>query len=694
MDRDDLSLRLRATFIEEMDEQVRGMNRGLLALEQRPRDAEVIRSLFRAAHTIKGAARVAGVSLVEEACHALESVFAAARDGAVTLDGSHFSLLFAVVDALVDAGTRLRSNAPLEDSPLAAILPRLLAATTGAVTPVTSSMLAAPPPVRSAQPQAEAPAPPPVAEAAAAEDSHSRADASEEMVRVRAERLDVLLSAVGELIVATGRIAERSGDGDDDTRRLRQATRTVADVVRGLRVRPFSDICEALPRAVRDVAAASGKEVELELAGQDVEADRLVVDALREPLLHLVRNAVDHGIETPAERERAGKARTGHVRVAAELTAGRLVVTVADDGGGVDERAVVEVVTRRGGAAPRTREEIADALLAGGITSRREATTISGRGVGIDLVSSALERIGGTVNVDWQSGAGTVFTLECPPSPATLRALLVGVSGHLFALPTSQIERLRRVRIDELPVVEGRIVLPTKRGAIPIHALATVLGPPLAVRETATGGSNVVVLSAGGRRAGLVVDELVEEEEIVVRPLDVEIAAVPYATGAAVLPSGRIALVLAPGPLLAAAYRSGTAVAPSQQAQDATVRRRVIVADDSITTRTLEQSVLEAAGYEVMVAVNGEDAWQKLAEHEADLLVADVEMPRLDGIALCRRVRASQRYGSLPIVLVTGLASDEDRARGLDAGADAYIVKSNFDQADLLHTVKQLIGDE
>lgn len=718
MSGDELSDRLRATFVQELEEQVRELNSGLLAVEQKAADAERIRSLFRAAHTIKGAARVAGVPIVERACHAMESVFANLRDGRQTLTGSDFSLLFATCDALQEAAAKLRAGKPLEGSAADALLPQVesLADRAGAIEsaePRAQSRGAVQPKTvqdsgfvvsdrrepdgtdsRSAEPERAAdpvldrqPARKPARE----QGPQADAESADELVRVSAERLDVLMSAVGELIIATGRIVERSGRNDDDARRLDGATDHVAEVVRRLRLRPFGDVCESLPRAVRDVAAAEGKDVTLSIEGADAEADRMVIDALRDPLLHLVRNAVDHGIEMPDERERAGKPRQGRVRVAAELSGGRLVVSVQDDGGGLDEDAIRRMLRESNQGEPTTSVELADALLAGGFSTRRVATEISGRGVGLDIVRSALERIGGTVDVEWTKGRGTTFLLECPPTPATLRAVLVKIGAWIYAIPTTQVERLRRIRTADLRSAAGGTMLPTSRGPIRILSLARLLGPPLEARplgETAF----VLQVSVGPRRAGLIVDEVLDEDEIVMRPLAVQEGAVPHAAGAAILPSGSVALVLAVASLLAAGLRTGTAIAPSAGAETGRRRQRILVADDSITTRTLEQSVLESAGYQVFTAVNGEDAWEILEREGADALVADIEMPRMDGFALCRRVRSSERFRELPIVLVTGLESAEDRARGLDAGADAYIVKSSFDQATLLDAVHQLIG--
>lgn len=723
---DDLNDRLRATFVQELEEQVRELNSGLLALEQRPSDHDRVRALFRSAHTIKGAARVAGVPVVERVCHAMESVFANLRDGTQSLTGADFSLLFATCDGLQDAAARLRAAEPLEGSVADALLPQVEALADRAPPPHSTAPGARPSaPSRTERAVGGAPAAsdatapispfesvqhaggpegegrPEAREGVAADAGPAGAppatavqevEPADELVRVSAERLDTLMSAVGELIIATARIVDRSDRSDEDARRLDGATDQVADVVRRLRLRPFGDVCVSLPRAVRDVAAAEGKEVELVIEGAETEADRMVIDTLRDPLLHLVRNAVDHGIEKPAERERVGKPRQGTVRIAAALSGGRLTVAVSDDGAGLDEDSIRRTLRESNRREPESSEELADALLAGGFSTRTHATEISGRGVGLDIVGSALERIGGTVDVEWTKGGGTTFLLECPPTPATLRAVLVRLGSYIYALPTTHVDRLRRVRTSDLRSVTGGTMLPTSRGPVRVLSLARLLGPPLEARpleDTAL----VAMVSAGSRRAALIVDDVLDEDEIVMRPLAVGERAVPHAAGAAILPSGSVALVLAVPSLLAAGLRPGTAIAPPERQDPERRRQRILVADDSITTRTLEQSVLESAGYQVLTAVNGEDAWETLEREGADALVADVEMPRMDGFALCRRVRASERFRELPIVLVTGLESPQDRARGLEAGADAYIAKSGFNQATLLEAVNQLIGD-
>jgi two-component system chemotaxis sensor kinase CheA len=443
---------------------------------------------------------------------------------------------------------------------------------------------------------------------------------------------------------------------------------------------------------VRDLAITAGKELEIEVLGGDVEVDRAVLDGLREALLQLVRNAADHGIEPPAKRERAGKPRRGKVTVAAALKGDRFTVTVSDDGAGLDVPAVRAQIERRGLPVPDDERELARTLFEGGMSTRDEVTAISGRGVGLDIVRAAVARLRGTVGVEWCETVGTTFTIECPPALATIRALLAAVGPQIVAVPMTNVERLLRVRPEEIKHAEGRDVITTAEVLVPLVALARLL-PPL-VERPATGALAVILLRAGDRRLAVAVDELVAEQEVVLRPVGRGREPLPHVSGAAILGTGRVALVLNPVTLVGAGLSLGAGpgltVAGAQPAGPA--KHRILVVDDSITTRTLERSILEAAGYDVRTAVDGADGWRVLQEHGCDLVVADVEMPRMDGFALCEAIRGSKRLQTLPVVLVTALESPEHRARGLEVGADAYIGKSSFDQQNLLETINQLLG--
>lgn len=726
MNKDHLNARLLVTFIGELEEQVRTMNAELLALEAEPTDAEHLKSLFRVAHTLKGAARAAGVVPVEQACHRLETLLARARDGKLRLGPGEFTLLFAAADALGDAGERLKGDRNLAGAPIAALHDRL-------------------------QQGASAPAPstaPGVAPARLPPVSERGAD----QVRVAAEKLDALLAATGQLLVAGTRLATRpaglhalhefaarsttewrrtsrrlrlvlersaapstllqavngmeanlrqvaqeagrlAAEATLDAGTLEQVTGDVADRVRRLRMRPFAEACEVLPRVVRDIATTAGKELDLEILGKEVEVDRAVLDGLREALVHLVRNAADHGIEPPAEREQAGKPRGGKVSVAAALEGDRLTVTVTDDGAGLDVPAVRAQLERRGLLVPADERDLVRTLFEGGVSTRSEVTAISGRGVGLDIVRAAVAHLRGSVDVAWVPGRSTTFTLECPPTLATIRALLVAVGPQFIAIPTTNVERLLRIQLEDIKHVEGRDVITTLDGPVPLLALARLL-PPLVERPVVAGPIAVVLLRTGTRRLAVVVDELVAEQEIVLRPVGRNREPLPLVSGAAILGTGRVALVLDPAKVVGTGLGLGAGPGLTLAATKPTgpAKRRILVVDDSITTRTLEQSILEAAGYDVRTAVDGSDGWRVLQEHGCDLVVADIEMPRMDGFALCEAIRGSKRFKALPVVLVSALETPEHRARGLEVGADAYIGKSSFDQRNLLDTIDQLLG--
>ena len=788
MDKNKRMPRLLPIFLEEMGEHVRTLNQSILALEKGAEGearAKHYRDLFRAAHSLKGAARSANVILIEGACHRLESLLTAARDGTVPSDAGLFALLFAAADALEEAGQRLREQGDLGEAPLSALLPRLDAA------------LQKPPAAEMPQPQPAAPArvpepPPPAALArAAAETATSvRVPADKEpaegpqpqpaaparvseppppllalraagetatSVRVPAARLDALLARTGELLVARRRIETRaadlstlrefveqwkvewqrveksfvgllSGEGKDgspelprraalvlrragdnlrrldrdldrlaaaavaDGRLLKQVAGPLNDEVHRARMLPFAEACEGLDRMVRDLAQATGKEVELVLEGGAVELDRAVLEGLKDPLRHLVRNAVDHGAELPELRRAAGKPPQARVRVAAALRGARVEVIVEDDGRGLDLDALRRQGRQRGLPETADEREVANLIFLPGLSTAAHITDVSGRGVGLDVVKSRLEALHGTAEVAPAPTAGTRFTLTVPLTLTTLRAVLVSAAGQTFAFVGSSVERLVRVGPDDRRTVAGRPVLARGGPPLPLVSLAAVLG--LSAERSQGAGNKVpaVVVCSGDRRVAFLVDELQTEQEIVVQGLGPRVRRLPQVSGATLLPSGQVALVLNAANLLRAAFGAPALAAPAAEAEPAAPpRKRLLVVDDSVTTRTLEKSILESAGYEVVTAIDGQAAWELLQKEGADLLVSDVEMPRMDGFELARTVRGSKRFRELPVVLVTSRETEQDKARGLEAGADAYVVKSGFDQRNLLQTIAQLL---
>lgn len=477
-----------------------------------------------------------------------------------------------------------------------------------------------------------------------------------------------------------------------DSRQLRQACDALETEVHRVRMLPFSEACQGLDRIARDVAQAGGKEVQLVIEGGDVEIDRSILEGLKDPLIHLVRNAVDHGIEPPAVRMQAGKARCGRLLVKAALRGPQVEVTVADDGGGIDLEAVRTRALDRGLPAATDERELLQVLFQPGFSTARIITDVSGRGVGLDVVKVRVESLHGNVAVESSPGSGTCFSISAPLTLTTLRTLLVSAGERVFAVSSTTIEQLRRVEPDDFRSVGGRDVIVGNGPPVPVVSLAETLG--VAARDTARAGKlPAVLIAAGGQRVAFLVDELLVEQEVVVKSLGERVRRVRHVSGATLLPTGQIALVLNAAELVRSALEPGQrrSIKPGPAAATTHESKRLLIADDSVTTRSLVKSILEFSGYHVTAAVDGAEAWRLLQERGADLVVTDVEMPNLDGFGLLETIRRSKRFHELPVIMVTALDTPEHKARGIEAGANAYLVKSAFDQAALLETIGQLL---
>ncbi|SET95141.1 hybrid sensor histidine kinase/response regulator [Stigmatella erecta] len=714
MDRDQLAQALMATFLEELEGHIAALNRDLLAWEKASspaRAGELIASLLRTVHSVKGASRAVSLTLVEMACHGLEEVVSTVRRDQPT-PPEVYELGFALADALDDARQRLALKQDLSGSPLEALLPQLNAAAHPVTArPPSKTPAPLPPPPAAAPPAPLEPPPPEVPAAAEALP-----------VRVSAQKLDALLARSGELRVASLRLEGRAemlealreemtllrpqlqGAAEATARRmetrLAQLARELAgdrlalnhavggldEEVRRSRTLPFAEACAGLERAVRDVARGAGKQVRLEVDGGTLELDRSLLQGLREPLLHLVRNAVAHGLESPEERRRAGKPEEGRVTLAARLSGGRVQVSVEDDGRGLDLEAIRAQARARGWDVSDD-TTAARLIFQPGLSTATQVTAVSGRGVGLDVVRSQVESLRGSVDVVFRPAEGTRFVLDVPLTLSTLRVLLVSAGGQRFALPAESVERLLRLAPGEVREVEGRQMWPAEDALVPIASLAAVLGLTAGAPRPRL---SAVVLTAGHLRAALGVEEVLAEQEVLVRGLGPRVRRARHVSGTAVLPDGRMALLLHPASLTRAA--EGRPIAPLFPTLSLRkARQRILLADDSPTTRALEQSLLEAAGYEVVACADGAEAWERLQLLGADALVSDVEMPRMDGFSLTETVRTSPRFSRLPVVLVTARDRPEDKARGLEVGASAYLVKSTFDQTHLLETLRRLL---
>lgn len=696
-----LSQRLMSTFLVELEGHVRAIERDVMVLERGDGDAaQTYISLFRSAHSLKGAARVIGLDGIETACHRLEEIVKSLQDGRRKADGPLFQLLLSTADALSATGRGIAEQRENAGSPLLAVLPRLAATSETQPASVEEPSQLATMVMSVSKPTQDA------------------------TLRVAANKLDALLAQDGELLIARrrsanhavmlekllqrARDAQREGrtvgglrdmvrelqgvvaDMANDVQSLDQAAEKLSEEIRQVRMLPFSQACEGLDRVVRDLTADSGKQATLVVSGGEIGVDRSILEGLRDPLVHLVRNAVGHGIEPKDERVAARKIASGVVSIAATLTGSQITVTVRDDGRGIDTGAVMAQARKLGLSPSKAAGRENDLIFEAGFTTQNSVSRISGRGIGLDVVRTQIEEMRGAISVSSETGRGTVFTIVLPLTLTSIRGLLVGSSGQIFALDSTMVRGLRRVSSDDIRFVEGRSVLVGEGEPLPLAPLSTLLGLERAPERDGE-RFQVVLLGAAAAQAAVIVDMLYEEDDLTVRNLGHRFGRLPNISGGTILPDGRVALILHASDLIDGVL-AGAAVSrlPGKRPASET-KKRLVIAEDSMTTRTLIKAILENAGYDVSAAADGAEAWRFVERSGADLVVADVEMPEMSGFELTETIRASAEHGDIPVILLTALESDNDKARGLSVGANAYLLKSAFDQRELLSTIRQMV---
>lgn len=718
--------RLRATFMVEADEQVQTIAAGLLELEQGPAPAvqrAVVEQVFRAAHSLKGAARAVEFGEIENLCGALEDRFASWKRGddkptPETLDALHRKLS-AIASLIVPQSPGDAPVAPDARPGVESV----------AAPPADEALFLMPEPEPALLGDHRAPAAGETVRIGVAL-LDARLLEAEEMLAVkltasqRVENLRELTQRIQdwrtelagfdaganaappqhfferhrELLQAMeGRVAGLTRSAVQDRETIGKLVDDLLASSKKLVLLPFATVSASLPKLVRDLCRDQGKQAELKIEGEQIEVDKRILDEIKDPLIHLLRNCVDHGIEPPAERVRLGKPPKATIRLkVSQIGGGRVQIALSDDGAGIDTARVRAAAVRLGlmsgeEAARLGEAQARDLIFRSDLSTSPIITQLSGRGLGLAIVREKAARLGGDVSVDSAPGAGSLFRIAIPAVRATFRGVLVGVAQQLLVVPTTQVERVARCRSSEIRSLEGRDTVSLDGRVLPLVALADVLLLPQAARQpVAAGGVPVIVLGRGDQRIAFAVDDVLDEQEILVKPLARPLVRVRNIAAATVLGSGRVALVLRVSDLLKSALTAGSR-APQPAGDGAPApARSVLVAEDSITSRLLIKSVLEAAGYRVTTAVDGMDAFNLLQSEAFDALVSDVEMPRLNGFDLTARVRASRKLADLPVVLVTALETRQDRERGVDVGANAYIVKSSFDQTALVETLRRL----
>lgn len=497
-------------------------------------------------------------------------------------------------------------------------------------------------------------------------------------MRMSAEKVDDLFDAVGETVLHSGRLGSLL-NGEPDIEQIEEELahggallEELQHSVIQMRTLPLSSITGTLPRAVRDLAAAQGKQVELEITGADTQLDRVILDGISESISHLLSNAVVHGIETAAERVQAGKPESGRIELHGDQRGSLVAIEVSDDGRGVAQ----ELIGSEDSAGA-----LADTLAQAGFSTAGEITEVAGRGVGLDAVKSHVESLGGGLEVQSEPGGGTTVTMLLPLTLALMRVLVFERGGQTLGLPLTSVDEAIVVR--ETMSLGGREAIEVRGGSIPLAELPAAGG---ASEREPDSHPHAMVVASSGRRVALLCDRIVEEQEVVIKSLGPLLARIPGHLGAAIMPSGRIALILDPAFVTKAPARGRAQAVTAAEVRQSTV----MVVDDQFTVRELQRSILESAGYEVRTARDGREA---LADIEGvELVVTDVQMPEMDGIELLRAIRESRERSSMPVVMVTSQGSEADRQRGLEAGADAYIVKDQFDQRALIETVERLLA--
>ncbi|KHK60368.1 chemotaxis protein [Burkholderia sp. A9] len=762
---DDLShLSLLELYREETRTQTQALSERLLALESGEPDSAALEACMRAAHSLKGAARIVGVPLGVDIAGRMEECFVAAQAGTIALTATHVDVLLAGVDLLVrvaDPQAQPVSSAEIEAFALAltgADGAHALPAPTDAPSSMPPSVV----PFREHDGAANEPvgagaAVPPLAVSAAVPDpvQAGRAAGAGAMRRVRADTLNRLLSLSGESLVESRwlkpfaesmlrvkraqrdaarsldlvyeqfaddldagvlasmnevrhmlndlqrSLAERMDEFDRFERRSTHIAEQLYDEALQCRMRPFGDATRAYPRIVRDLARSLGKQVRFSIVGEGTQVDRDILDLLDAPLGHLLRNAIDHGVESPDARRARGKSAEASVTLEARHSAGSLLVSVIDDGPGVDMDALRAAVVRQRltddeTAARLSDPELLEFLLLPGFSMRDAVTDVSGRGVGLDAVQEMVRGVRGAVRIFNEPGAGMRFVLQLPLTLSVIRSLLVEVGGEPYAFPLAHVRRTLELAHDDIDVLEGQPHFPfdgRRAGLVAAHQLLDAGEPDAARASTA-----VVVVGGEPELYGVAVDRFLGERMLVVQPLDSRLHKIQNIAAGALLENGDPVLIVDVEDLIRSVdklVRGGQLAKLMRDPQLALAdrRRRVLVVDDSLTVRELERKLLEKRGYDVTVAVDGMDGWNAVRSDAFDLVVTDVDMPRMDGIELVTLIKNDPMLKRVPVMIVSYKDRDEDRRRGLDAGADYYLAKSSFHDEALLDAVHDLIGD-
>ncbi len=722
-----------ARFVEEARDHIADLTSGLIELERNPSDAERLNAVFRAAHSIKGSSRMLKLTAITEVAHKLEDALGALREKKITHSRELANLLLRGLDAVASMVEKTAGGKQIATD-TTALCEALARAAAGGLPAAGEAPATAVDAAEAGAAGGGGPAPSgPVATAAPREPKGIAA----ETIRVKTGKLDDLIRLMGEVvsrqnqlkqrIQGLGRLErdarklvellEREGAGAPlrGSRSLHAGLRQLLSVIRQdktlqdiltaefqekalmMRMVPVSLVFDPLHRSARDLAGSMGKDVDFVTEGGEIELDKKMVEKLCDPLLHLLRNALDHGIESPQERQRAGKAPQGRVRLSACHDAGSIRIEICDDGAGISTARIREKALARRMFDAETLDSmdaaaLTDLIFLPGFSTSGMVTDISGRGVGMDVVKrNIVEDLKGVVSVETHEGLGSTFTIRLPMTLAIMRTLLVSARGRIFGISTHYVNEILKVPKAEIIDVVTKKALRLREEFIPIVDVAALLGSD-APEQPRGEQLLVIIVRTGNEKTGFIVDAILDEEDMVIKSLPDLLKGVRLVSGVTISGRNEIIAVLNVPAVMTAARGATTAWPGSEAAAGRHREINILVVDDSISTREIERDILEAYGYRVTIAGDGIEALEKAGNSTFDLVITDIEMPRLNGFAFTERLRADPTYRDVPVIIVTSREKDEDKRRGLQVGASAYIVKGAFDQSNLVETVQNLVG--
>ncbi len=711
-----------AKFIEEAKKHTAGLSSGIMHLEQYPGDQDMLHTVFRCAHTLKGSANMMNLKEISEFAHQIENILSLLRDEQIELDRNTADVLLKSTDYLSgmvnEAGQGSAASPPPDE------LVRSLAHLGGGQSREEE------------QPQQGSPS---------QGEPDMKPGGSRDVFEVKTAKLDELINAVGELSVWSqdvsseveqlGQLARKIKELNtsleqsefpvdpsvlEKSRVLRDTGMELADVLSrhsytlgslngelksmliSLRMVPLSGMFEQFPRLVRDLSSRFGKEIDISITGVETELDKSLIDMVNEALVHVIRNAVDHGIESPDVRKKLGKNERGSLTVSAGYTRGMCSIQVADDGAGISVQDLMNKGTEQGVLTRQQADSmgrnlspaaLGELLAVPGLTSAPLITDLSGRGVGMDVVrENIVEKLNGVIEVRTERGKGTEFIFKLPSTRAVMEVMMVSIGTGTAALPVNAVLQVFRLDAEKFIEVAQRQAVRLNEQIVPVVSLHELFGQKQDLQKSQ---HMLLLVATGSGNAGIIVDDIIKQDYYIIHSLPPHLIRTPWVTGCIAVGAYTLVNLLNTHRLMELSHQQEA----SAQKQNRTSggeqeKAKILVADDSISTRDIEKSILESYGYEVELASDGQEAYETAMERSFDLIVTDIEMPRMDGLELTRALRKEKDYRHTPIILVTSRDREEDRIRGIDAGADAYIVKSAFDQENLIKTIKTLTGKQ